>query len=128
MRDAVERNLPDVVLLDINLPGEDGLTLARFLRERYDVGIIMVTGAADVADRVAGLEVGADDYVTQTVRSARAARASEERPAAEAGQGSRGAGFLCRGGRGHRPACGWAFARSISSRTSYWLPTVTRFR
>jgi two-component system, OmpR family, response regulator len=65
MREAVEQNLPDVVLLDVNLPGEDGFTLARFLRERYDVGIIMVTGSADVADRVAGLEVGADDYVVK---------------------------------------------------------------
>jgi len=65
MRDAVEKTLPDVVLLDVNLPGEDGFTLARFLRERYDVGIIMVTGAIEVADRVAGLEVGADDYVAK---------------------------------------------------------------
>ena len=65
MREAVEQALPDVVLLDLNLPGEDGLSLARFLRERFDVGIIMVTGATDVADRVAGLEVGADDYVTK---------------------------------------------------------------
>ncbi len=65
MREAVEKSLPDIVLLDVNLPGEDGLSLARFLRERFDVGIIMVTGAADVADRVAGLEVGADDYVTK---------------------------------------------------------------
>ena len=65
MREAIEKSLPDVVLLDINLPGEDGLTLARFLRERYDVGIIMVTGATHLADRVAGLEIGADDYVTK---------------------------------------------------------------
>ena len=65
MREAVERNLPDVVLLDVRLPGEDGLTLARFLRERYDVGIIMVTAAGSVVDRVVGLEVGADDYVTK---------------------------------------------------------------
>lgn len=65
MREAIEKNLPDVVLLDVNLPGEDGLTLARFLRERYDVGIIMVTGATHLADRVAGLEIGADDYVTK---------------------------------------------------------------
>jgi two-component system phosphate regulon response regulator OmpR len=65
MREAIENNLPDVVLLDVNLPGEDGLSLARFLRERFDVGIIMVTGATGVADRVAGLEVGADDYVTK---------------------------------------------------------------
>ncbi|MES2564941.1 MAG: response regulator [Pseudomonadota bacterium] len=65
MREAIERNLPDVVLLDVRLPGEDGLTLARYLRERYDVGIIMVTAARDVVDRVVGLEVGADDYVTK---------------------------------------------------------------
>lgn len=65
MREAVEKNLPDVVLLDLNLPGEDGLTLARFLRERFDVGIIIVTGASEIADRVAGLEVGADDYVVK---------------------------------------------------------------
>jgi two-component system phosphate regulon response regulator OmpR len=63
MREAVEASLPDVVLLDLNLPGEDGLSLARFLRERYDVGIIIVTGTTGVADRVAGLEIGADDYV-----------------------------------------------------------------
>lgn len=65
MRDTIERHLPDVVLLDVRLPGEDGLTLARYLRERYDVGIIMVTAANDIVDRVVGLEVGADDYVTK---------------------------------------------------------------
>jgi two-component system phosphate regulon response regulator OmpR len=65
MRDEIERDLPDVILLDIHLPGEDGISLARFLRERYDVGIIMVTGSGDVIDRVVGLEVGADDYVAK---------------------------------------------------------------
>jgi two-component system phosphate regulon response regulator OmpR len=65
LRVEMERVRPAVVLLDIGLPGEDGLTLARFLRERYQVGIIMVTGAADVVDRVAGLEVGADDYIAK---------------------------------------------------------------
>ena len=65
MRTAIERDLPDVVLLDVRLPGEDGITLARYLRERYDVGIIMVTAAGSVVDRVVGLEVGADDYVTK---------------------------------------------------------------
>jgi two-component system phosphate regulon response regulator OmpR len=65
MRAALARGVPDVVLLDVNLPGEDGLTLARYVRERHAIGIVMVTGAADVVDRVAGLEVGADDYVTK---------------------------------------------------------------
>jgi two-component system phosphate regulon response regulator OmpR len=89
MRAALERAVPDVVLLDVNLPGEDGLTLARFLRERHDVGIVMVTGASDVVDRVAGLEVGADDYVTKPfdLRELRARiksvmRRVRERPAA----------------------------------------------
>jgi two-component system, OmpR family, response regulator len=54
-----------VVLLDIGLPDEDGLTLARFLRERHDCGIIMVSAADEVVDRVVGLEVGADDYIAK---------------------------------------------------------------
>jgi two-component system phosphate regulon response regulator OmpR len=65
MRAELARAAPAVVLLDIGLPGEDGLTLARYLRERHEVGIIMVTGAGDVIDRVAGLEVGADDYIAK---------------------------------------------------------------
>ena len=65
MRAAIERATPDVVLLDLRLPREDGLSLARYLRERYDVGIIMVTGSGEVVDRIVGLEVGADDYVTK---------------------------------------------------------------
>ena len=65
MREVLDRELPDVVLLDVRLPGEDGLSLARFLRERYDVGIIMVTASGDVIDRVVGLEVGADDYIAK---------------------------------------------------------------
>jgi DNA-binding response OmpR family regulator len=65
MRREIERHLPDVILLDVRLPGEDGLSLARYLRERYDVGIIMVTASGEVIDRVVGLEVGADDYVAK---------------------------------------------------------------
>ena len=65
MRQALEQELPDVVLLDLKLPGEDGFSLARYLRENVDVAIIMVTGANDVIDRVLGLEVGADDYVAK---------------------------------------------------------------
>jgi two-component system phosphate regulon response regulator OmpR len=65
MRTELAKSVPDVVLLDLNLPGEDGLTLARYLRERHDVGIIMVTAAGDVVDRIVGLEVGADDYLAK---------------------------------------------------------------
>lgn len=65
MRREIEHELPDLILLDVRLPGEDGLTLARYLRERYDVGIIMVTASGDIVDRVVGLEVGADDYVAK---------------------------------------------------------------
>lgn len=55
----------DLVLLDINLPGENGLQLTRALRERSTVGIILVTGRSDQIDRIVGLEMGADDYVTK---------------------------------------------------------------
>jgi DNA-binding response OmpR family regulator len=53
------------VLLDVRLPGEDGLVLARYLRERYDLGILMVTASGEVVDRVVGLELGADDYIAK---------------------------------------------------------------
>ena len=65
MRKAVAESVPQVVLLDLNLPGEDGLSLARWLRGNHDVAIIMVTAASEVVDRVVGLEVGADDYLSK---------------------------------------------------------------
>ncbi|WBY00342.1 response regulator transcription factor [Ramlibacter tataouinensis] len=65
MRRQLEHHLPDAVLLDIRLPGEDGLALARYLREHYDLGLIMVTASGDVVDRVVGLEIGADDYIAK---------------------------------------------------------------
>jgi two-component system phosphate regulon response regulator OmpR len=63
MRVALAEAVPDLVLLDLRLPGEDGLSLARWLRDNHEVAIIMVTAAGDVVDRVVGLEVGADDYL-----------------------------------------------------------------
>ena len=65
MRAAFAQAAPDVVLLDLNLPGEDGLSLTRWLRSAHNVAIIMVTGAGEVVDRVVGLELGADDYLAK---------------------------------------------------------------
>ena len=60
---------PDVVLLDLMLPGLDGIEVCRQLRARIDVPIIMVTARTEEADRVIGLEGGADDYVTKPFQS-----------------------------------------------------------
>ncbi len=61
----MEQDNADLVLLDINLPGDDGLFLTRWLRGQSDIGIILVTGRSDEVDRIVGLEMGADDYVTK---------------------------------------------------------------
>jgi two-component system phosphate regulon response regulator OmpR len=61
---AIMRDRPvDLVVLDLNMPGEDGISVARDLRARGPIGIVMLTANTDVVDRIAGLEVGADDYV-----------------------------------------------------------------
>jgi DNA-binding response OmpR family regulator len=65
MREVLEQQSFDLAILDINLPGEDGLSLARYLRSNYQIGIIMLSAAAEVFDRIVGLEMGADDYVTK---------------------------------------------------------------
>lgn len=54
---------PNLVLLDLGLPGEDGLAIARRLREHWHCGLVIVTGRGDPVDKVVGLEIGADDYV-----------------------------------------------------------------
>ncbi|MEM7360947.1 MAG: response regulator [Pseudomonadota bacterium] len=61
----LQENNIDVALLDINLPGKDGLTLLREIRSQSDIGIILVTSKRDDIDRIVGLELGADDYVTK---------------------------------------------------------------
>lgn len=56
---------PDLVLLDLGLPGEDGFAIARQLREHWRCGLVIITGRGDAVDKIVGLEVGADDYVTK---------------------------------------------------------------
>lgn len=65
MRGVLEREAIHLVLLDLMMPGEDGLSLARYIRQRSDIPIIMLTGKGDLIDRVVGLEAGADDYITK---------------------------------------------------------------
>lgn len=64
-RAVLEREPIDLILLDVGLPGEDGLSLTRFLRERWRGAVIIVSGRGDPVERVVGLEVGADDYVSK---------------------------------------------------------------
>jgi two-component system, OmpR family, response regulator len=63
MRRVMDGAEVDLVILDLMLPGEDGLTLARQLREESTVGIIILTGRGETVDRIIGLEMGADDYL-----------------------------------------------------------------
>jgi DNA-binding response OmpR family regulator len=63
MRRVMAQSPVDLVTLDLMLPGEDGLTLARWLRENFGVGIIMLTGRGEVVDRIIGLEMGANYYL-----------------------------------------------------------------
>jgi len=65
MNEVLQRESIDLVLLDLRLPGEDGLKIARDLRERSDVAIIIITGRKEETDRVMALELGADDYLTK---------------------------------------------------------------
>ncbi|MEN5082860.1 response regulator [Bosea sp. TWI1241] len=100
MRDCLQDEAIDIILLDLVLPGgEDGLMLAREVRARSDLPIIMLTGRDDVVDRIVGLEVGADDYIAKpfhlrevlarlrTVLRRRPRQQAEarEQPAAQAG-------------------------------------------
>lgn len=55
----------DLVIMDLKLPGEDGISLTRFLKEKYNIGIIILTSMNETFDKVIGLEVGADDYITK---------------------------------------------------------------
>jgi DNA-binding response OmpR family regulator len=92
-RETIEHSEPDLVVLDVMLPGTDGLELCRWIRSSSELPVIMLTARGEEADRIVGLELGADDYVTKPFsprelaarvrsvlrRSTRPALTSEER-------------------------------------------------
>ena len=88
---TLDKTTPDLLVLDVNMPGENGISIARRLQATHRFPIVMLTALGDTIDRVVGLEVGADDYVTKPfdlrelaarVRAVlRRAEASGERPA-----------------------------------------------
>jgi two-component system OmpR family response regulator len=64
-RKLIERNSIDLIVLDVMMPGEDGLSLCRYIRESTEVPVIMLTAMAEETDRIVGLELGADDYLSK---------------------------------------------------------------
>jgi two-component system, OmpR family, response regulator len=65
LRGEIEVKVPDLVVLDLNMPEEDGLSIIRDLKSRTNVPVIMLTATASPIDRVVGLELGADDYIAK---------------------------------------------------------------
>jgi DNA-binding response OmpR family regulator len=95
--EAARRFTPDLILLDLMLPGLDGIEVCRILRQETSIPIIMLTARDDEIDRIIGLEIGADDYVTKPfsirellarikahLRRARLDQAAQQAPAAPA--------------------------------------------
>src|SRR6201989_2995086 len=65
LRQCITKQVPDLIVLDLNMPEEDGLSIVRAVKQSTDVPIIMLTATASAIDRVVGLELGADDYLAK---------------------------------------------------------------
>ena len=69
MRQVIENSAIDIILLDVMMPGEDGLMLCRYVQEKYKIPVILLTALSDDDDKVVGLEMGADDYITKPLNA-----------------------------------------------------------
>ena len=104
--EVAREEYPDLIVLDLMLPGLDGLEVCRILRRETNMPILMLTARAEEVDRVVGLEVGADDYMTKPFIHARAAGPGQG-PVAPGAAHPRGDGR----GTGQRwPRAGWSLA------------------
>ncbi len=92
LRKTIAQQVPDLIVLDLNMPEEDGLSIIRDLKRRTSVPIIMLTATASAIDRVVGLELGADDYLAKPcelrellarIRSVLRRSSSSQQPAAQ---------------------------------------------
>lgn len=107
LRKQMQGDLPDLVIMDLQLPGEDGLSLTRHLREHTDVAVLILTGKGHTIDRVVGLEMGADDYLAKpfSLRELIARiRSILRRTGAAGGTGVRAGGAGGQGAGGRAPA------------------------
>jgi DNA-binding response OmpR family regulator len=93
LRQALQKDKADLIVLDLNMPEEDGLSIVRDIKTRNNVPVIMLTATASPIDRVVGLELGADDYLAKPceLRELVARIRSVMRRAAQAGSGAAGA-------------------------------------
>jgi two-component system OmpR family response regulator len=65
MRKVLAASAIDIILLDVMMPGEDGLSLCRFVQDKYKIPVILLTALSEDSDKVVGLEIGADDYISK---------------------------------------------------------------
>ena len=114
LREAIEISVPDLVVLDLNMPEEDGLSIIRDLKSRTNVPVIMLTATASPIDRVVGLELGADDYIAKPceLRELMARIRSVLRRSAPAKARRRAGGRQRQGGQGPAGAVRHQMARS----------------
>ena len=124
-RQVLAAHAIDLVLLDIMMPGEDGLSLAGFVRATSGIPVILLTAKAEETDRIVGLELGADDYVTKPFSPARAARPDQGGAAPDAGGRAGGPRAGCRRASPSGRGCCAPASASWSTPTGVATPLST---